>query len=191
MPNRIIAGLTGPARGEAVALVRDADGDRRSGGLDRRTRGADRRGRGRARDRHRRRPHGGGGAMDALRPVRAAGTGAWMVAPATRGTWGRWEARDPLVAPALARDLAGFMWGPLPTLVVLSLLTGLIAGISAGRFLALYHAELLVIRALVDALLRQVLPLVIGVFAASGVAVAMRDAARRDASPARSTRWRR
>jgi ABC-type transporter Mla maintaining outer membrane lipid asymmetry permease subunit MlaE len=37
--------------------------------------------------------------------------------------------------------------------------------------LALYHAELLVIRALVDALLRQVVPLVIGVFAASGVAV--------------------
>lgn len=109
--------------------------------------------------------------MDALSPVRGLGTGAWMVARAARGTWGRWVARDPLMAPALARDLAGFLWGPLPTLVALSLLTGLIAGVSAARVLALYHAELLVIRALVDALLRQVVPLVIGVFAASGVAV--------------------
>lgn len=113
------------------------------------------------------------GVGSVLVPVRGLGTGAWMVARAGRGMWGRWSARDPLVVPALARDLAGFLWGPLPTLVALSLLTGLIAGISAARVLSLYHAELLVIRALIDALLRQILPLVIGVFAASGVAVAV------------------
>ena len=103
--------------------------------------------------------------------LRGAGTGAWMVTRAVRGTWRRWNAGDPLLAAALARDLARFLWSPLPTLVALAVLTGAIAGISAARILSLYHAELLVLRALVDALLRQVLPLVIGVFAASGVAV--------------------
>lgn len=105
-----------------------------------------------------------------LRPI---GTGTWMTARALEGMARRTIARDPLAAPALARDLARFLWGPLPTLITLAGLTGIIAGISAARILALYHAELLVLRALVDALLRQVLPLVIGVFGASGVAVAV------------------
>lgn len=103
--------------------------------------------------------------------LRGVGGGAWLVARAARGTWTRWTAGDPLLAPSLARDLARFLWGPVPTLAALAALTGLIAGISAARVLSLYHAELLVLRALVDALLRQVLPLVIGIFAASGVAV--------------------
>ncbi|WP_239024717.1 ABC transporter permease [Sphingomonas corticis] len=105
--------------------------------------------------------------------LRGAGSGAWLVARAARGTWTRWNTGDALLAPALARDLARFLWTPVPTVVALSLLTGVIAGLSAARVLALYHAELLVLRALVDALLRQVLPLVVGIFAASGVAVAV------------------
>lgn len=112
--------------------------------------------------------------MDALIGlVRGAGTGTWMVARALEGMAHRAITRDPLATPALARDLARFLWGPLPTLIALAALSGVIAGTSAARVLALYHAELLVVRALVDAMLRQVLPLVIGVFGASGVAVAI------------------
>lgn len=107
------------------------------------------------------------------RLVRAIGTGAWMTARALAGMAGRAARRDPLAAPALARDMARFVWGPLPTLVILALLTGAIAGISAVRLLALYHAELVVMRGLIDALLRQILPLLVGVFGASGVAVAI------------------
>lgn len=103
--------------------------------------------------------------------VRAIGDGAWLTARAGRALATDAVEPDPLVARRVADALAEQMWHPLPLVAALGALAGVIAGIAAARLLALYHAELAVEPALAQALLRQVAPLVVGVFAAGRIAV--------------------
>lgn len=104
-------------------------------------------------------------------PVRACGTGVWLVCQALRGMARSFVAGDPLAAARLGEALVRFVWRPLPTLLVLSVLVGIIAGTSVASVLALYNAETLMIGALADVLLRQVLPLIVGIFASGSVSV--------------------
>jgi ABC-type transporter Mla maintaining outer membrane lipid asymmetry permease subunit MlaE len=113
--------------------------------------------------------------MDPLTWLKSAlqeiGAGAWLLTRAARGLFLDVAERDELARRRLAEALVTYVWRPLPTLAMLALLTGLIAGISAASLLKLYHAELAVAPALVRALAREVVPLLVGVFAAGRVSV--------------------
>jgi ABC-type transporter Mla maintaining outer membrane lipid asymmetry permease subunit MlaE len=85
--------------------------------------------------------------------------------------WRRSLAHDPLGEASLGEALAQFVWGPLPTLIALAALIGVISGVSVSRILAVYNAESLALNALTDAMLRQVLPLIVGIFASGSVSV--------------------
>ena len=102
---------------------------------------------------------------------RAVGAGSWLIWRALRGFWRQSLVGDPLSEASLAEALGRFLWGPLPTLMALAALTGVIAGISVASVLEVYDAELLIIGALYDVLLRQILPLVVGIFASGSVSV--------------------
>lgn len=105
------------------------------------------------------------------RPLRGAGHAVWLTGQAARGMATRLLAGDPLANRALAESLRQFVWTPLPTLLALSAMVGLITGILVARVLAVYNAETLVVGALDATLLRQVLPLIVGIFASGSVAV--------------------
>ena len=112
--------------------------------------------------------------MVALKPLlRAVGTAAWLVVHALRGVWGVLWAGDPLAESGLVEAFARFAWAPLATLVPLAALTGAIAGVSVGRLLQAYDAPLLILGGLDKALLGDVLPLIVGVFASGSVSVAL------------------
>lgn len=80
-------------------------------------------------------------------------------------------ARDPLAERSLGRAIGDFLWAPLLRLMMLAAFVGVISGVAAARVLASYDAELLVLGALVDAMLRQILPLIVGIFASGSVSV--------------------
>jgi len=103
--------------------------------------------------------------------LRFAGHAVWLTGRAGQGMAGRLLAGDPLAVRALAEAVRQFVWTPLPTLLALSALVGLIAGILVTRVLAVYNADSVVVGALDATLLRQVLPLVVGIFASGSVAV--------------------
>ena len=103
--------------------------------------------------------------------VRSIGTGVWLVCQAARGVWRAALAGDPLAELGLGEALAQFVWRPLPTLMALSLLVGVISGTSVASVLAVYNAEALMIGALAEVLLRQVLPLIVGIFASGSISV--------------------
>jgi len=110
--------------------------------------------------------------MIALRSsIGSVGTATWLIWRSIRAMARQLLAGDPLAERGLADALGQFVWTPLPRLMALAGLVGVIAGVSAGKILALYNAELLVVGALVDAMLRQILPLVVGVFASGSVSV--------------------
>jgi ABC-type transporter Mla maintaining outer membrane lipid asymmetry permease subunit MlaE len=103
--------------------------------------------------------------------VRATGTGAWLIWRALWGVWAPFWAGDPLVDSGMVRSLARFAWGPLATLLPLAVMAGLIAGVSVGRLLQSYDAPLLILGALDTVMLRDILPLIVGVFASGSVSV--------------------
>jgi ABC-type transporter Mla maintaining outer membrane lipid asymmetry permease subunit MlaE len=106
-----------------------------------------------------------------VKGVSGIGTGTWLIGRAGRGIWrSTWEG-DPLVERSLAQALALFVWRPLFTLIPLAALVGLITGIAAARILGLYRAELVVMGGLVETLLRDVQPLVVGLFVSGSVSV--------------------
>jgi len=102
---------------------------------------------------------------------RGIGTAAWLIWRALTGVWEPLWTGDPLVEHGMAEALARFTWGPLATLMALAAMTGLIAGVSVGRLLQSYDAPLLILGALDAVLLRDVLPLIVGVFASGSVSV--------------------
>lgn len=104
-------------------------------------------------------------------PLRSIGAGSWLVWNALHAMVLRLIGRDPLAEHALGLAFGEFLWSPLPRLMALAGLVGLIAGVSAAKLLSVYDAELMVVAALVEAMLRQILPLVIGIFAAGSVSV--------------------
>lgn len=90
---------------------------------------------------------------------------------AANGIITRLMLNDPLAFNALAKAVWQFVWRPLPTLIGLSTLVGLISGVLVARVLGIYNAELVVIGALDQTLVRQLVPLVIGIFVSGSVAV--------------------
>lgn len=112
------------------------------------------------------------GPVRALEPVvRSVGTGAWLFWRSLQGIWRRTWERDPLAEASLGQSLVQFVWGPLPTLMVLAALAGIISGVSAAHILAMYNAERLIVGGLNEGMFRQVLPLVVGIFASGSVSV--------------------
>jgi ABC-type transporter Mla maintaining outer membrane lipid asymmetry permease subunit MlaE len=103
--------------------------------------------------------------------VRALGTALWLSWRSARGLWRQSWAGDPLAKRSLAEALGRFVWEPLPVLIALAALIGLILGLLAAQVLYVYNAELLVIGTLVETMLRHVLPLIIGIFASGSVSV--------------------
>lgn len=95
----------------------------------------------------------------------------WLIARAGQGLWQSVITGDPLAQRRIADAMGLFVWRPLVTLLPLSALVGLIAAIAASRALNLYHAELLIVGALVKALAKDIVPLVVGVFASGSIAV--------------------
>jgi ABC-type transporter Mla maintaining outer membrane lipid asymmetry permease subunit MlaE len=102
---------------------------------------------------------------------RGIGSGAWLTWRALTGVWRPLWSGDPLVETGMVEALARFTWGPLATLMALAAMTGLIAGVSVGRLLQAYDAPLLILGVLDAVLLRDVLPLIVGVFASGSVSV--------------------
>lgn len=113
--------------------------------------------------------------MDTLGLIRRVlselGAAAWLMAQAVRGGVLDLVERDELARARLAAALDTFVWRPLPTLMALAALVGVIVGVSAANVLRLYHAELAVGGGLAIAMVREILPVLIGVFAAGRVAV--------------------
>ena len=102
---------------------------------------------------------------------RGIGSAAWLTWRALSGMWGPLWTGDPLIETGMVEALARFTWGPLATLLALAAMTGLIAGLSVGRLLQSYDAPLLILGVLDAVLLRDVLPLIVGVFASGSVSV--------------------
>ncbi len=101
------------------------------------------------------------------------GSASWLLVRAVRGAPLDVLQMDGLGRRRLAAAMAVFIWRPLPTLCGLAALVGVIAGFSAAAILKVYHAEIAVTPALAHALAQEVTPLLIGVFAAGRVSVAL------------------
>ncbi|NML11110.1 ABC transporter permease [Sphingobium sp. AR-3-1] len=115
--------------------------------------------------------------MDALKGgpklIAAIGAGAWLTVRAATGMGRRIIAGDALAQRQLADGLPLHVWRPLRTLLPLAALAGIIAGIGAARLLALYNAQIPVLGALAEILLRDIVPLLVGLFACGSVSVAL------------------
>jgi len=105
------------------------------------------------------------------RVLAGIGSGAWLVARAARGMARRWLEGDRLAERQLGAALPLYVWRPLCTLLPLAGLAGLIAGIGGARFLGLYNAPIPVQTMLSETLLRDVTPLLVGLFASGSVSV--------------------
>ncbi|WP_145199233.1 ABC transporter permease [Sphingobium sp. B2] len=105
--------------------------------------------------------------------VAAVGAGLWLIGRAARGMARRLVAGDRLAQRQLADSLPLHVWRPLRTLLPLATLAGMIAGIGAARLLALYNAQIPVQSALAETLLRDIVPLLVGLFASGSVSVAL------------------
>jgi ABC-type transporter Mla maintaining outer membrane lipid asymmetry permease subunit MlaE len=108
-----------------------------------------------------------------IKPVAASGAGLWLTARAASGLARRLWRGEPLAQRQLADSLPVHVWRPLRTLLPLAALAGIIAGIGAARLLALYNAQIPVLTALAILLLRDVVPLLVGLFACGSVSVAL------------------
>lgn len=105
--------------------------------------------------------------------IAAIGAGLWLTLRAASGMARRILAGDTLAQRQLAQALPVHVWRPLRTLLPLAALAGAIAGTGAARLLALYNAQIPVLTALAAVLLRDIAPLLVGLFACGSVSVAL------------------
>ncbi|MET0372059.1 MAG: ABC transporter permease [Sphingobium sp.] len=105
------------------------------------------------------------------RALGGLGSGAWLTARAARGIWRRIAMGDRLADRQMAASLPLYVWRPLRTLLPLACLAGLIAGIAAARLLGLYNAQIPIQTMLAQTLLRDVTPLLVGLFASGSISV--------------------
>lgn len=103
----------------------------------------------------------------------AIGAGAWLSVRAGKGMAQRLLAGDRLAARQLGQALPVHLWRPLRTLLPLAVLAGSIAGIGAARLLDIYRAQIPVQQMLAETMLRDVVPLLVGLFAAGSVSVTL------------------
>lgn len=114
------------------------------------------------------------GALSGHRKILAAlGAGVWLLLRAGRGMGQRLIAGDALARRQWADVLPLHVWRPLRTLLPLTALAGMIAGIGAARLLALYNAQIPVQGALAQTLLRDIVPLLVGLFGCGSISVAL------------------
>lgn len=106
-----------------------------------------------------------------VQPLRFLGSACWLVWRAARGITVRFWRDDPLVYRATAAAISRSVWRQLPMIAAISALIGALTGILAGQVLNVYRAEILVIATMTEALFRQIVPLVIGIFASGSTAV--------------------
>jgi phospholipid/cholesterol/gamma-HCH transport system permease protein len=99
------------------------------------------------------------------------GAAVWLLVQAARGAVLDLLNPEALSRRRLADALTTYVWRPLPVLIALAVLAGLIAGLLASRILKLYNAELAVAPGLARSLAGDIAPLLIGVFAAGRVSV--------------------
>jgi ABC-type transporter Mla maintaining outer membrane lipid asymmetry permease subunit MlaE len=110
--------------------------------------------------------------MTALtRALGGLGVALWLIVRSARGIVLRMVAGDRLAQRQIATALPLYIWRPLRTLLPLAGLAGFIAGTGAARLLGLYNAQIPVQDALADTLLRDVVPLVVGLFASGSISV--------------------
>lgn len=107
------------------------------------------------------------------KPVAAIGAGLWLTTRAGLGLSQRLWRGEALAQRQLADALPVHVWRPLRTLLPLAMLAGMIAGIGAARLLTLYNAQLPVLGALAQLLARDIVPLLVGLFACGSVSVAL------------------
>lgn len=105
------------------------------------------------------------------RVLRGIGTAGWLLVRAGRGAGQDAIDRDGFAQRRLAEAFATYLWRPLPVLAALAVLVGIVAGTATARLLALYHAEVLIEPPLVRGLFREVVPLLVGIFASGRVSV--------------------
>jgi phospholipid/cholesterol/gamma-HCH transport system permease protein len=105
------------------------------------------------------------------RLIGEVGSGAWLLWRAAIGAVLDLAEADPFAADRLGRAIRAVVWAPLATLAALSGLTGLLVGISAGRLLKVYQVDLVLVPGMAGLLVREIGPMVVGVFAASRVSV--------------------
>ncbi len=106
-----------------------------------------------------------------VRGLRGLGVASWLVARSGCGIGPDLLARDAIVTQRMADALLTYLWAPLPVLAALASLVGIVAGTAAARLLALYHVELAIEPGLAASLCRDVVPLLVGLFAAGRVSV--------------------
>ena len=105
--------------------------------------------------------------------LREIGTGVWALWRGCLGAPWPGAMHDPFGERRLARALTDYLWRPLPTVMALAALIGVIAGVLCASLLKRFHVEAEVIPSLAQVLVAQVAPLLVGVFAAGRVAVAV------------------
>lgn len=103
--------------------------------------------------------------------VRGVGTASWLIARAGTGIVADAGSAGALTQTRFADALATYLWRPLPLLLGLALLTGVITGTIAARLLGIYHAELAIEPLLVRTLCRDILPILFGLFVSGRIAV--------------------
>jgi len=110
----------------------------------------------------------------AIRTLAAeTGAAAWLLYRAAVGLAADAAQGDRFSERRWAQALGAYVWRPLPTVLVLSLLSGLIAGLLAARALAVYNAERQIVPPLAGGLVGQLAPLLVGLFAAGRVSIAL------------------
>ena len=105
------------------------------------------------------------------RCVAAVGRAGWLLVHGAHGIVSDTVEQDRLAGDRLAAAFERLGWRPIATLALLGLMIGLASGIAAARTLHSFYAERLVEPLVSRVLARDVVPLLIGVFAAGRVAV--------------------
>ena len=105
-------------------------------------------------------------------PLREFGAGVWAL---WRGIVGlpQLAGTHPYAAQRTARALVDYLWRPLPTVAALAALIGVIAGLLCAGVLKRANIELEVTPNVAGLLVGQVAPLLLGIFAAGRISVAL------------------
>ena len=101
------------------------------------------------------------------------GAGVWTLWSAACGLKTAFSIALPFGERRLARALSYYLWRPLPLILLLACLIGVSAGVLGAAMLSKIHAELAILPAIANLLAGQVAPLIVGIFAAGRVSVAL------------------
>ena len=101
------------------------------------------------------------------------GTGVWVLWSGLTGIPSALSPQTPFAERRLAKTLADYLWKPLGTVLALSILLGVTSGVLCATILDKFHVELAVTPRVANLLTSQVAPLIVGIFAAGRISVAI------------------